>query len=55
MGYKPDEIVSVSAVKPSGQKSDVDVTVETRTGKHTDGISIRREDGGTVPVAWEVS
>ena len=41
MGYKPDEIVSVSAVKPSGQKSDVDVTVETKSGKHTDGISIK--------------
>lgn len=41
MGYKPDEILSVFAVKPSGQKSDVDVTVETKTGKRTDGISIK--------------
>jgi hypothetical protein len=41
IGYKLDDIVSVSAVKPSGQKSDVDVTVETKRGKHTDGISIK--------------
>jgi hypothetical protein len=41
MGYKLGEIVSVSAVKPSGQKSDVDVTVETKSGKHIDGISIK--------------
>ena len=41
MGYNLAEIISVSAVKPSGQKSDVDVTVETKTGKHTDGISIK--------------
>ncbi len=41
MGYKPGEIASVTAIKPSGQKSDVDVTVETKSGKHTDGISIK--------------
>jgi len=41
MGYKLDDVLSVSAVKPSGQKSDVDVTVETKTGRHTDGISIK--------------
>ncbi len=41
MGYNLAEIVSVSAVKPSGQKSDVDVMVETKTGKKTDGISIK--------------
>jgi hypothetical protein len=41
MGYKTDAILSVFAVKPSGQKSDVDVTVETKTGRHTDGISIK--------------
>jgi hypothetical protein len=41
MGYKADEIVGLSAVKPHGEKSDVDVTVETRKAKHTDGISIK--------------
>src|SRR4051812_14995851 len=41
MGYKLLDIISVAAVKPSGQKSDVDVTVETKTGKRTDGISIK--------------
>jgi len=41
MGYKAEEIVSVSAVKPHGEKSDVDVTVVSRGGQRTDGISIK--------------
>ena len=41
MGYRLDDIVTVSAMKPSGQKSDVDVTVATRSGKRADGISIK--------------
>lgn len=41
MGYKPEDIVGVNAVKPHGEKSDVDVTVETRREKKTDGISIK--------------
>ncbi|HTH50908.1 MAG TPA: hypothetical protein VL501_03185 [Pyrinomonadaceae bacterium] len=41
MGYKPNEVVSVSAVKPHGEKSDVDVTVESKSGKKTEGISIK--------------
>ncbi len=41
MGYTPENVVTVTAVKPHGEKSDVDVTVETKTGKKTDGISIK--------------
>jgi hypothetical protein len=41
MGYDPAEIISVRAAKPHGQKSDVDVTIETRQGKRTEGISIK--------------
>lgn len=41
MSYKIDDVLGVAAVKPSGQKSDVDVTVETKTGKHIEGISIK--------------
>lgn len=41
MGYRLSEVVSVSAVKPHGAKSDVDVTVETKNGKRTEGISIK--------------
>ncbi len=41
MGFKPADIVGVLAVKPHGEKSDVDVTVETKAGKTTEGISIK--------------
>ncbi|MBV9242931.1 MAG: type II restriction endonuclease [Acidobacteria bacterium] len=41
MGFDPKAILTVFAVKPSGQKSDVDVTVETKAGKRTEGISIK--------------
>jgi hypothetical protein len=41
MGYKPNEVISVIAVKPHGEKSDVDVTIETKAGKRTEGISIK--------------
>ena len=41
MGYKRADIISVSAVKPHGEKSDVDVTIETNRGKRTEGISIK--------------
>ena len=41
MGFKLPYILNVTAVKPHGEKSDVDVTVETRSGKRTEGISIK--------------
>lgn len=41
MGYRPDEVITVAAVKPHGEKSDVDVTIETKGGKRTEGISIK--------------
>ena len=41
MGYALDDIKSVSAGKPHGYKSDVEVTVENSAGKKTSGISIK--------------
>lgn len=41
MGYKLSDIQSVTAKKPHGEKSDVDVTVKTKSGEKTDGISIK--------------
>ena len=41
MGFKLTEVLTVKAVKPHGEKSDVDVTVETKRGKQTEGISIK--------------
>ncbi|HEV7701363.1 MAG TPA: hypothetical protein VGO43_14120, partial [Pyrinomonadaceae bacterium] len=41
MGYQPAEVLNVVAVKPHGEKSDVDVTIGTKNGKKTEGISIK--------------
>lgn len=41
MGYELVDIRSVVAKKPYGKKSDVDVTVKTKAGEKTVGISIK--------------
>lgn len=41
MGHKPDEIESVLATKPHGEKADVQVKVKTKKGESTEGISIK--------------
>ena len=41
MGFRTAEIVSVFAQKPHGEKSDVDVTVKTKNGEKTEGVSIK--------------
>lgn len=41
MNYKPDDIVSVIATKPHGEKADVEVKVKTKTGEKIEGISIK--------------
>lgn len=41
MGFKPDDIESVLAAKPHGEKADVQVTVKTKSGTRTEGISIK--------------
>jgi hypothetical protein len=41
MGYKVSDIESVSAVKPHGEKADVEIKVRTRSGERTEGISIK--------------
>lgn len=41
MGYRPESVESVTAVKPHGEKADVEVTIKTRSGEQTEGISIK--------------
>jgi hypothetical protein len=41
MGYRPEDVIAVSAVKPHGEKSDVDVTIKTKAGVKIEGISIK--------------
>ncbi len=41
MGHKPDDIESVIAAKPHGEKADVQVRVKTKTGETLYGISIK--------------
>lgn len=41
MGFKVPETESVTAAKPHGEKADVEVTVESRSGVKTEGISIK--------------
>lgn len=41
MNYKLDEIESVAAAKPHGEKADVEVRVRTRRGETKEGISIK--------------
>lgn len=41
MDYRLGDIKSVSAAKPHGQKSDVEVTVTTKVGENIEGLSIK--------------
>jgi hypothetical protein len=41
MGYRPGEVENITAVKPHGEKSDVDVTIKTKKGEKTEGVSIK--------------
>ncbi|MEO7660529.1 MAG: hypothetical protein ABIV48_13020, partial [Pyrinomonadaceae bacterium] len=41
MNYRVDEIESISAAKPHGEKSDVEVRIKTRSGEKVEGISIK--------------
>ena len=41
MGYRADVIRSVTASKPHGEKADVVITVETPSGRRSEGISIK--------------
>lgn len=41
MGYNLDDIASVLAAKPHGEKADVVVNVKTKTGERREGISIK--------------
>lgn len=41
MNYRLDEIESVVATKPHGEKADVEIRVKTKTGERREGISIK--------------
>ncbi|MEP6848696.1 MAG: type II restriction endonuclease [Acidobacteriota bacterium] len=41
MNYKPQEIESVIAAKPHGEKADVEVRIKTKKGETVEGISIK--------------
>lgn len=41
MGYRLDEIVSVTATKPHGEKADVMVRIKTKLADNSEGISIK--------------
>lgn len=41
MNYKAAEIETLTAAKPHGEKSDVDVVVKTKAGEKREGISIK--------------
>ena len=41
LGYKLPEIEAVSVAKPHGEKADIEVTVKTKSGSRTEGISIK--------------
>ena len=41
MGYKTSEVESVTARKPHGEKADIEITVKTKTGSRTEGVSIK--------------
>ena len=41
MNYSLPDVLSVSAKKPRGGKTDVEVAIETKSGKHVEGISIK--------------
>jgi len=41
MNYKPDEVISITATKPHGEKADVEVKIKTKAGEKVEGISIK--------------
>jgi len=41
MNYRPQEIESVIATKPHGEKADVEVRIKTKRGETVEGISIK--------------
>lgn len=41
MSYRIDEIETVTAAKPHGEKADVEVRIRTRSGEKAEGISIK--------------
>jgi hypothetical protein len=41
MGYKPADVLGVSATKPHGEKADIQVRVRTRSGEKVEGVSIK--------------
>ena len=41
MNYQLEDVVSVQATKPRGQKADVELTVTTKTAQRREGISIK--------------
>ncbi len=41
MNYRPDDVVSLTATRPSGEKADVEVLVKTHKGETKEGISIK--------------
>jgi hypothetical protein len=45
IGVKHSEVISVAAIKPHGEKADVLVTIETRSGVRKEGISIKLVSG----------
>jgi hypothetical protein len=45
MGYSPSEITEVSAIKPHGEKADVELRITTRSRSSTEGISIKLVSG----------
>jgi hypothetical protein len=45
MNFRPENIKSVSAMRPSGEKADVEITVVTDSGISVQGISIKLVSG----------
>lgn len=41
MGFKLVEVIGVSVTKPHDEKADIEVTVQTKSGTRTEGISIK--------------
>ena len=41
MNYKVADILSIAAMKPNGEKSDVQVAIKTKSGVFSEGISIK--------------
>jgi len=41
MGYSASEVISVDAIKPHGEKADVELRIKTKRAESTEGISIK--------------